>query len=225
VRQAVCRARGYFVTGALGGAVSSTAVTLAYARLSKTQSEDAVPLAAGAVAASTVLIPRIAVVTAVLNAAFAPSAMLAIAPMFVAGALILVVVARSQWGVKPRHGADDGANPLELWAALRMAIAFQVVVFGVEYAKHAFGSQGVMATAALAGLTDMDALTLTMSRLAADPSMMRTAAQALTIGVIANSVLKTGLAVAFGSPAYWRRVGGALLTMAAVGGATLRLGG
>ena len=73
VRRSLGDTRGYLATGALGGLVSSTAVTLTFSRQSRTDEGDAPALAAGTVAACTVLVLRVLTVILVLNAALAPA--------------------------------------------------------------------------------------------------------------------------------------------------------
>jgi len=75
-RHAVGPERGYGIAGALGGVVSSTAVTLNFSRQSQRDDEPGVPLARGVIAACTVLVPRVLIVSAVLS----PAVALALAP-------------------------------------------------------------------------------------------------------------------------------------------------
>lgn len=130
--------RGFFITGALGGLVSSTAVSLSFARLSRRQPEQAAALAFGVIAACTVLVPRVAAITVALNPGFAPRAALALTPMLLVGLVASLI------GRPTGDGRDDAAslaarNPLELGQAIRMAVAFQAVLFGIEYARSRFG--------------------------------------------------------------------------------------
>ena len=55
-------------------------------------------------------------------------------------------------------------NPLQLFDALRMAALFQLVLMAVHLANRMWGDAGVLTTAALLGLTDVDALTMSMAR-------------------------------------------------------------
>ena len=67
-RRAIGPAAGYTLTGLLGGLVSSTAVTLDFARKSRREPSFQASLAYGVIGACTVLIPRVLVVSGVLNA-------------------------------------------------------------------------------------------------------------------------------------------------------------
>jgi uncharacterized membrane protein (DUF4010 family) len=80
-----------------------------------------------------------------------------------------------------------------------MAVAFQLVLLLLGFANQQFGQAGVLASASLLGLTDMDALTFGMSRLADDRSLVTLAAQAITLGVIINSLFKALLGAILGS--------------------------
>lgn len=201
-RRAVGSARGYVIAGALGGMVSSTAVALAFARTSRSEPGQARALGRGTVAACVVLAPRVFVLTAALNPGFAPRAGLAIAPVLVLGLLALALGGHPAGAEPDQVEAVDSRNPLQLGQALRMALAFQAVLFGIEAARSAFGDVGVLAGAAVAGLTDLDALTLSMSRLAAEPDLAVTAARALAVGIVANSIVKSTVAVVLGTRDY-----------------------
>ncbi len=179
-----------------------------------------VALAAGTVAASTVLLPRVIAITAVLNPSFMPEAARWLAPMFAGAVAVLLVVAWRSAEAGTAEAPTDTTNPLQLGTALKMALGFQAVLIALEYARDRFGEIGVLGGAALAGLTDMDALTMSMSRLAGGGEPMHTAAAALLIGVVANTVLKAGMATALGGPRYRRWVGLSFLAMGAIGAAS-----
>lgn len=215
--------QGYQVAGALGGIVSSTAVTLSFSRQSRIEPGNSSALAVGTVAASTVLVPRVLAIVLALNAVLAPPAALGLWPMFAAGALLIVVGRRMLRGGKPQEKAPQPQTPLRLGSAIWMAVAFQVVLTGLRLLSQRFGEPGVFASAALAGLTDMDALTFGMSRLAQDPAFVSVAARALVLGVIVNTAVKTALAVVLGSPAYRRVAVPGLVAIGAAGGAGLWL--
>lgn len=216
-RKAVGSKRGFPLLGALGGLVSSTAVTFSFARLSRKDPENSVPLAIGAVAASTVLVPRILVATLILNSTLVGAAGLALLPVFLTGVVLLLLV----WRSLKREGDTDGlppaTNPLQLKSAIQMAVGFQLVLLLLGFANRQFGQAGVFASAALLGLTDMDALTFGMNKLAENGDLVVLAAQAITIGVIVNSLVKAILGVLLGSPKFRWMTLLALLAQAAAG--------
>jgi uncharacterized membrane protein (DUF4010 family) len=75
-------------------------------------------------------------------------------------------------------------SPLQLRAALQMTALFQVVLFVILGVQARWGSTALVATSAIVGLTDLDALTLSLARSAVTPAMVQTAAVALAIGIL-----------------------------------------
>src|SRR3954470_17776288 len=105
------------------------------------------------------------------------------------------------------------ANPLQLAAALHMAALFQVVLIAVHIARERWGASGVFTSAAVLGLSDVDALTVSMAKDVADALSPTIAATAIGIGVLSNTAMKIALALLFGSPRFRVVAGGALLLM------------
>src|SRR3970282_75792 len=147
----------------MGGLVSSTAVTFQFSRLSLEDRSLAAGLALGVVGASTVLLPRVVVVSAVLNASVARALLPYLLPPFIVGLALLSFAAARHWGEdREARKADSIKSPLRLVSAIRMALALQVSLMLISWVSTNIGRGGVLASAALLGLTDMDALTLSM---------------------------------------------------------------
>jgi uncharacterized membrane protein (DUF4010 family) len=221
-RRVVGPEHGYLVTGLLGGLVSSTNVTFTFAKASRTDPVADRALAFGAVAANAMLYPRVMVATAILNAAVVPL----LVPYLVAPALVAALVAIVGARRSPETGAPDVAvrNPLQLAAALQMAVLFQAVLMAVHLVGTVWGHSGVYTSAAVLGLTDVDALTVSMARGIAGTDSPAIAATAIAVGVLANTAMKLGLAVFFGASRFRVIAGGALaLMLVAMGGALLFL--
>jgi uncharacterized membrane protein (DUF4010 family) len=210
--------RGYGLAGLLGGLVSSTAVTLTFSRESREQ-----PLALGralglgVVAACLVLPIRMFALATVLNPDVGLRTAAFLAPPFLAGLAVAGVLLRR--GDDPAAPVEAPPNPLRLGAAVQMAVAFQAVLYALGWMTARFGSAGLLASAAVLGLTDVDALTYSATRLqAGDPGL---AARALAVGALANTLLKLGVAVALGHGPFRRVAAGGLGALAAAGAAAL----
>jgi uncharacterized membrane protein (DUF4010 family) len=121
------------------------------------------------------------------------------------------------------RAADDEhlRSPLRLWSAIRLALAFQISLMAIALVRDTLGNPGVLASAALLGLTDMDALTLSMNRLGTTTELVQLAARAIAIGVIANAILKLGLVVVLGVARFRRFAAIGLASLAAVSAAAL----
>ncbi|HXT68751.1 MAG TPA: DUF4010 domain-containing protein [Vicinamibacterales bacterium] len=209
--------RGYLVTGLLGGLVSSTNTTLMFARASRHHRSMERALAFGAVAANAMLFPRVVVATAVLGPAVVPALVLYLAPP-AAVAVALMLWYRTS-GSEERELTPR--NPLQLAQALQMAVMFQAVLVLVYLARSTWGTSGVLSAAAVLGLTDVDALTISMARDIAPALSAQTAAAGIAIGIGANTLVKLGIALFFGSRQFKLIVGGALTLMLAALSAVL----
>jgi uncharacterized membrane protein (DUF4010 family) len=174
--------------------------------------------------ASTVLLPRVAIVAAILNQAVAATLVPFLAAPAVIG-LVIVVTALVRQRRDRTEAILEERNPLRLWTAIQLAIALQAVIMIMVLVQETWGSPGVVASAAVLGLTDVDALTLSMSKMGGDPGLVGLAAQAIVVGVIANTVMKLGMALVLGSAGFRWRVAGGLLALGAALGAGLLVAG
>jgi len=218
-RKIVGPERGYGVTGLLGGLVSSTAVTFQFSRLSREDHSLASGLAVGVVGATTVLLPRILIISTLLNADVARALVPFMVPPLVVGVFLVLFAALRKWEVATvaTREPDEVKNPLRLTSAIKMALAFQASLMLISWASTRVGQSGVLASAALLGLTDMDALTLSMNRFGTTPDLVRTAARAISIGVLGNGALKIALTLAMGAPRYRMLAASGLLAMSLAG--------
>jgi uncharacterized membrane protein (DUF4010 family) len=191
--------RGIAVTGIVGGFVSSTATTVSMAEKT-TQNESLYQVCAFAVVtASIVMFPRALIEVAVVNPDLLPSVALPLGAMTVAGVVAAVLL---YW----RSTADETVepeelkNPFRLQPALLFGAVFAAVLLVSEYANDWFGTSGVYATAFFSGLADVDAMTLTLSRLAAEGTVStQVATTGIVIAAIANTFVKVVLAWLLGT--------------------------
>jgi uncharacterized membrane protein (DUF4010 family) len=214
-RRAVGTTRGYGLTGLIGGLVSSTAVTLQFARHSREQPTEGEALGFGVVGACTVLVIRVGLVSTALNPAVGGALVPYLLPVLVlgAGALIIVFARRSRNA--QREAPEEQPNPLGLWSSLKMTAAFALVLIAVPFVQHLWGSSGVRMSAIVLGLTDMDALTYSMTRLGARSNAVVLAAEAIAVGILSNTVFKLVVALVLGVGAFRRVAAAGLLALAA----------
>ena len=197
MRRVVGPERGYLASGLIGGLVSSTNVTLTFARSSRSQRPLERALAFGAVAANAVLYPRVLAAVAVLS----PALVLPVLSYLAAPALIVAAVAAAGLRTRDRGAAASSLlvsrNPLQVSAAVQMAILFQVVLTIVGIARARSGDAGTLATAAVLGLTGRRCLDV-LDDQGGRPREPDTAALAIAIGVAANTFVKMMVALILG---------------------------
>ncbi len=196
VRRTIGSDKGYAISGILGGFISSTSVTLTMSQLSQTVTTVQGALASGVMGANAMLFLRVSIAAGVL----APAVPRQLAPMFLAPFLIATLL--TVWGMRTMKSGPPqtphGQNPLEFWSALKMAALFQVVLIALAFIRGTFGTTGLYGSAAVLGLTDVDALTLSMAKSATSGTLVEIVATAISIGILANTLVKLSMVVFIG---------------------------
>jgi uncharacterized membrane protein (DUF4010 family) len=190
--------RGIAVTGVLGGFVSSTATTVSMANRTAASPGLYQICAFSTVVAAIVMFPRAIIEVAVVNPAMLPHVIVPLGAMTVVGAVVAGIV---YWrSTVERDIETDIENPFRLRPALFFGALFAAVLLVSEYANEWLGASGVYVTAFVSGLADVDAITLTLSKLAAEGSIPpAVATTGIVIAAIANTLVKAGLAWILGT--------------------------
>lgn len=198
---------GILMTSLLGGVASSTASTLAFSRRSKEDPALSTHYAFAVVVACTVMLPRVIVAVAVIDRRLAWT----LAPLL--GIMTLPALGYGIWWVV--SGAKRSAevatpalsNPLSLATAIKFALLYAAIVALVKTATQFQWQAGLLPLSFVSGLTDMDAISLSMARNHRDQTVaLSIAAQGVLLGAIANTLLKIGLATSLGSSVLRRQV-------------------
>jgi uncharacterized membrane protein (DUF4010 family) len=198
------REHGLGITGLLGGLVSSTAVTLSFSQRSRTESNLAPVLALAILLAWTVMFFRVVIEVGVVNFSLAKSLVSGMALMGAVSLGICLILWRRGRSTETAE-VESGRNPFELGDAIKFGGLFAVVIFIASAAQAYFGDTGLYVAGALAGLTDVDAIALSMANLAQqDPASSAAAARTIVIAVISNTMVKCGMVIWLGAPSMRR---------------------
>jgi uncharacterized membrane protein (DUF4010 family) len=188
---------GLVLGGLLGGLISSTATTVSYAKRTK-HAPTSINLAAIVVLiASTVVFARLllemlAVAPALFAAAVLPFALMLLT--LAALSALLWLRSRDEANVMPEQ-----ENPSELKSALFFGALYAVVLFAAAAVKERFGSSGLYVVAALSGLTDVDAITLSTAQLVnAERLAADSAWRVILVAALSNLLFKAGAVAALG---------------------------
>lgn len=190
---------GIGLVGLLGGLASSTAVTLGFARRSKLDAAEAPALAMGILLAWTVMLFRVGLMVVLISWDLGVKLVLVLAVLSAAN------LAACWWlwrlsAHQPRGEVKSGNNPFELTEAIQFGLLFGVVVFLARVAQVYFGETGLYLASGIAGLTDVDAITMAMAdRAKVDVTTLTVGARAIIIAVLANTMAKGVMAVGIGS--------------------------
>ena len=206
--------RGTVLAAALGGLFASTAVTLSLARLAKANEAHVRMLSGGILAAGAVMLLRVLVVTGIINFELARL----LAPVLLAAAIAIGVVSFLLVRSDPADGTGNSKalvlrNPFDLAEVLRFGALLAAVMLAVVFARRYFGDTGLLGLAALSGLADVDAMTLSAARMQGATTL---AANAILLTVAVNSLAKVVYAwFAGGARIGFLSLAGTLAAMAA----------
>ncbi|MBB4285567.1 MgtC/SapB family protein [Roseospira goensis] len=209
--------KGAVLTGLVAGLASSTALTLHFARLARHQPETGGYLASGILLACGTMLPRMVLVTAVVHP---PAATALIVPAVGMGVVVYASAALVWWRAARQEGGTAPAplkNPLALGAAIGFGAVLALVMVAAKGLEATVGDAGVLALAAVSGITDVDAITLTLAKMSADGLALALAGFGIVLAGAVNTVVKGLMALAVGGPALGLRVAVPLALSGAVG--------
>ena len=198
--------RGAAVTGLAGGLASSTAVTLAFARRSREEPGGEAALVVGVLLAWSVMFARILVMVLVVNATMAPALAAPMAVLCGVAGLTAMLAWRAAAGAAGDTPVVKVKNPFSLVSATKFGLFFALILVVVALAKRFLAQEALLVVAAVAGSTDVDAITLSMANMAKLELTPEFATRAIIIAALSNTVVKAGIAAVLGSRPFARRV-------------------
>ncbi|NOY06449.1 MAG: MgtC/SapB family protein [Chlorobi bacterium] len=189
--------KGITLTGMLGGLVSSTAVTLSFSQKSKEAPDLGRTFSSAIILACTIMYPRVLIMIAVVNR----DLLVLIWPSILILTLTGLGASMWLWRKASRRNTEgvEIKNPFELRSAIKFGLIFAVILFVSKASEFYFGDSGVYITAGLAGLTDVDAITLSMANLAKTTLSETTAVSAILLAMVSNTIVKAGIAIVLGA--------------------------
>lgn len=200
---------GVGLTGLVGGLVSSTAVTSSMSNQSKKNKKIVLPFVLAILAASAMMFGRVLIVTSILNPELLKHLILTLGIMI---GLNLILVGFFWWRSKNDKQVKtekvELESPFQFMPALKFGLFFLVILFLIEFANRtALGESGFYLTALISGFADVDAITISMANVARnDPNLAVIAARTITIAVIANTIVKGGIAYLFGGKEFFKYI-------------------
>ncbi len=217
------REHGAVLLGLFGGLVSSTATTLAYSRYARNESNLTSLATTVVISANLILLVRLAVLAAIV----APTSLGVLAPVLaialVAGIAVCALGRRSN-AAPSELTIPEIKNPTELRTALGFAGLYAAVLLLTAWLVDVAGSKGVYTAALIAGLTDVDAITLSSLRLYGLGTLSGSqVAICIVFAVSANSVFKLGVVRVVGGADLFRRCLPAMAAVIAAAGTALLL--
>ncbi len=189
--------RYIWLWGAIGGLMSSTAVSFNFARMSRKYPSLRDSLIAGIILAWLVMNIRVLVLTGIVNP---PIALKLLLPMLL---LSIIYSAGVAFYLKKHLTAQQAAtfnfsNPFHIRNALQFGAIYMVVVFAARLLSHYLGEKGIYIASFLSGIIDVDAITLSLSQMSRSTLALETATAGILIAVLSNAFFKYMYVAIFG---------------------------
>lgn len=188
---------GVAIGGMLGGLISSTATTVSYSRRASVGEGPARNSAVVIIIASSMVYPRVMVEIAIM----APDYFWQIAWPVMLMLLFSIGISIYAYRMITDRSArlPEQRNPSELSSALTFGGVYTLVLFLVAVTTEYLGDQYLYIVAAISGLSDMDAITLSSSQMVQQGNIDADLGWRLILtALITNTGIKFGIASAFG---------------------------
>jgi len=207
--------KGLSITGVLGGLVSSTAVATTMAAEAKAHKEVIPSAVFATTIASCTMFPRILLEVFVVNRSLFFPLLLPLASMTVVGVVMALLLFRKRETIETNVNLSD---PFKLSPALKFGAFFAFVLLVSKIASIYFGQAGTYAASIVAGLADVDAITLSLATLARSSQMDGgVAVAAITLAAMTNTLVKLSITFILGTREFGFRVALIFLPMIVVG--------
>jgi uncharacterized membrane protein (DUF4010 family) len=191
--------RGIILSGILGGLVSSTMVTWVFAKKSKETPALSPHCSTAILTANAIMVVRVFLWVQIFNPALAPALYLPLGVLLLPGLGITLY-----YYLKNRKATSSGSAPvngkaLNMRGALWFALAYTLIVLLLNFTHERFGQEGFYLSSFIAGLTDVDAISVSVSKMAGKGLEFSIAENAILIAILSNTLVKMGITVWAGS--------------------------
>lgn len=208
---------GPVVTGAFGGLVSSTAVTINLARIAKNDYTLRNALAAGILTACATMFARTLLLASIMNSALFRQLLISMSAMSLFTYLSALLLWLSTKAKQGNSGDMPLENPFQLGMALKFGVFLSLIMLLSKTLQIQFGNAGAYVLASISGVADVDPITLSMAQLSKQGLDITVAGHAVFIAVAVNSVFKSLMSWVIGGRAIGFRVGGTLIVSILIG--------
>jgi uncharacterized membrane protein (DUF4010 family) len=216
---------GVALAALAGGLASSTATTVTLARMAREHPAASALLAGGILLSGSVMVVRVLIVASALNNAL----LIPLAWPLGAAGLVMIAISGLLFFTYGRgskeHPQLTMKSPFDLGTALKLAGLIAVISLLAKVISTFAGDVGITILAALSGIADVDAITLSLARLADNGITLTTAALGIGIAVAVNTAVKAGMTFSLGTGKAGWIVSGASAAAIAAGGTAFMLFG
>lgn len=198
--------KGILFTSLFAGLASSTALTLHFSRLARQTPSLSPLLASGILLACGTMYLRILLYCVMINPALISSLVIPVLVMTLVLYLPALLIWRSHHNGTRVQQPTLSSNPLELKSALLLGALLTLILLTASVLQQWLGDAGIYLLAIVSGITDVDAITLSLTRMSQTGLDSRTVIIGIIIASSVNNIMKAGMAVSIGGKAMFIRV-------------------
>lgn len=180
---------GFWVSGLVSGIVSSTAVSIAYGRMTQQNSQISKNALQGVLVASSVMYLRLLVLIYIISPSIIYSLWWQMILLSGTGfAISLINFPTKKYKVSKLDESEKLQNPFEIRPAFVFALLFVALSFITGLVKEYFGQSGILSLSILVGVTDVSPFVLSL----VNSSGFTTGviASAILISIMSNTIMK-----------------------------------
>lgn len=191
---------GIIFNGVLGGLISSTATTVSYARKTKEQKSISKMAVFVITAASMVSMIRVLIEVAVIVPEKLGSLFLPILAEIVVVALLSVALFYLENKDSKDEAMPEPDNPAQFKSAIIFGLLYGFILLLVAFTKMQFGENALYIVAVISGLTDVDAITLSLSQMMKNDRIQTDLGwKLILLATMSNLVFKGIMAIVIGA--------------------------
>ena len=198
--------KGILFTSLFAGLASSTALTLHFSRLARHTTVLSPLLASGILLACGTMYLRILLYCAMISPKLLGSLVTPLLAMMLVLYLPALLIWRSHRNGTKVEQPTLHSNPLELKSALMLGAMLTVILLMASVLQQWLGNAGIYVLATVSGITDVDAITLSLTRMSQTGLDSRTVIIGIIIASSVNNIMKAGMAVSIGGKAMLLRI-------------------
>lgn len=144
------------------------------------------------------MFPRILIYCALINPALLSSLVWPVVVMTLLLYLPALIIWKRHQGRLAIGRPELTQNPLDLKSALVFGLLLVAILLLGEFLQEWLGDLGIYVLAATSGVADVDAITLSLTRMSQDSLALQTAVIGIVIAAATNNLVKSGIAGAIG---------------------------
>ncbi len=191
--------KGLLFTGIFGGLVSSTVVSWIFSKKSKEAPSFSNGFALAIFASATIMIVRVLFWVFLFNKDMLRGLTIPLVVVLLSAIGVTLYFYRKQ---QRKHRSTEKlplGEPLNIRDAVFFGILYSGILLLVSYASSEYGEKGIYVSSAISALTDIDAISISVSKLAGDSIQFLTAQNAILLATLTNTIIKIGISLWFGS--------------------------